>query len=77
MSNLDTTSRRGTLTWLRADDTVSTMVGEFYLREHVNPAYVVERRVNVIARRKGGRNKWNLCGQYRVISFVEGAGFSS
>lgn len=56
----------GELSYFVGDYEIETMVGEFY-----------RSGINVIARRKGGRNYWQLCSSSRVVDFKEGVGYKS
>ena len=57
--------QKGTLRYIAADGEWCLIVGEFYVS---GP--------KVIARRKGGRNRWHLCNISAVTSFELGRGWS-
>lgn len=65
--------RRGTLNYLTADFEVASLVGHFRVRNVRGPGF---DKFVVIARRKGGRNNWQLCDDKDVLSFHPGEGFS-
>lgn len=67
---LTTTPKKGRLTRLTPDYETDSMVGEFYIN-HFAPGVV-----QIIARRKGGRNRWVLCSLATVINFKEGEGWA-
>lgn len=67
---LTTTPKKGRLTRLTVDYKTESMVGEFHVN-HFAPGVV-----QVIARRKGGRNRWVLCSLDVVLNFEEGEGWA-
>lgn len=69
-SLLDTTPRRGRLTRLTAKNEIDYVIGEF----HIN--HFALGVVQVIARRKGGRNRWVICSLDTVLNFEEGFGWA-
>jgi hypothetical protein len=67
--NLTAEPQQGLLVYMRPNFDTTDVVGEFSLRTGSNGKQIV------VARRRYGRNKWNLCPLDYVVEFKKGEGY--